>query len=115
MDVLTLVGKWAAVREIEAPVLEAQTTLEGLTRTIEERQTQRRAGDRDVSALQQRLVKFRQQLMAVTNNREYEAVQHEIANAEAQLKAREDETIALLERSVEERPDPFPAGSASCE
>lgn len=83
-------------REIEAPVLEAQATLEELTRTLEERQAQRRAGDRDVAALQQRLVKFRQQLMAVTNNREYEAVQHEIANAEAQLKAREDETIALL-------------------
>ena len=83
-------------REIEAPVLEAQTTLDGLTRIIDERQAQRRAGDRDVSALQQRLAKFRQQLMAVTNNREYEAVQHEISNAEAQLKAREDETIALL-------------------
>lgn len=83
-------------REIEAPVLEAQAPLAGLTRTLEERQAQRRAGDRDVSALQQRLAKFRQQLMAVTNNREYEAVQHEIANAEEQLKTREDETIALL-------------------
>lgn len=83
-------------REIEAPVLEAQATLDGLTRTIDERQAQRRAGDRDVAALQQRLAKFRQQLMAVTNNREYEAVQHEIATAEAQLKTREDETIALL-------------------
>jgi predicted nucleic acid-binding Zn-ribbon protein len=83
-------------REIEAPVLEAQATLDGLTRTIDERQAERRAGDRDVAALQQRLAKFRQQLMAVTNNREYEAVQHEIATAEAQLKAREDETIALL-------------------
>lgn len=83
-------------RDIEAPVLEAQASLEGLTRIIDERQAQRRAGDRDVSALQQRLTKFRQQLMAVTNNREYEAVQHEIANAEAQLKAREDETLALL-------------------
>lgn len=83
-------------REIEAPVLEAQAALEALTRTLDERQAQRRAGDRDVSTLQQRLAKFRQQLMAVTNNREYEAVQHEIATAEAQLKAREDETIALL-------------------
>lgn len=83
-------------REIEAPVLEAQAALDGLTRTIEERQAQRRAGDRDVAALHQRLAKFRQQLMAVTNNREYEAVQHEIATAEGQLKAREDETLAWL-------------------
>ena len=83
-------------REIEAPVLEAQSTLDDLTRLIDERQAQRRAGDRDVAAAQQRLAKFRQQLMAVTNSREYEAVQHEIATVEAQLKTREDETIALL-------------------
>ena len=34
--------------------------------------------------------------MAVTNGREYEAVQHEIATVEGELKAREDQTIALL-------------------
>ena len=74
----------------------AREALEALERTIEERQTQRRAGDRDVTAAQQRLTKFRTQLMAVTNNREYEAVQHEIATVEAELKTREDQTIALL-------------------
>jgi predicted nucleic acid-binding Zn-ribbon protein len=83
-------------REIEAPVVEAQQALDALTSTIEERQTQRRAGDRDVAASQQRLTKFRQQLMAVTNSREYEAVQHEIATVEAELKSREDQTITLL-------------------
>ena len=83
-------------RKIEAPVTAAQTELEALTRTIDERQAQRRAGDRDVSTLQQRLTKYRQQLMAVSNTREYEAAQHEIATAEGDLKAREDETIGLL-------------------
>ena len=83
-------------REIEAPVLEARAALDALNATIEDRQTQRRAGDRDVAAAQQRLTKFRQQLMAVTNAREYEAVQHEIATVEADLKTREDQTISLL-------------------
>jgi predicted nucleic acid-binding Zn-ribbon protein len=83
-------------REIEAPVLEAQAALDAITATIEDRQTQRRAGDRDVTMLQQRLTKFRQQLMAVTNSREYEAVQHEIATVEGELKVREDQTISLL-------------------
>ena len=83
-------------REIEAPVGSAQQALDALTRTIDDRQTQRRAGDRDVAAIQQRLTKYRQQLMAVTNSREYEAAQHEIAKAESDLKAREDQTIALL-------------------
>lgn len=83
-------------RDIEAPVTAARTALASLTATIEDRQAQRRAGDRDVAAIQQRLTKYRQQLMAVTNTREYEAAQHEIAKAEADLKAREDQTIALL-------------------
>ena len=83
-------------REIEAPVHEARAALDALTRTIEDRQTQRRAGDRDVATFQQRLTKFKQQLMAVTNGREYEAVQHEIATVEGELKAREDQTITLL-------------------
>ncbi len=83
-------------REIEAPVHEAKAALDALNATIELRQTQRRAGDRDVAAFQQRLTKFKQQLMAVTNGREYEAVQHEIATVEAELKAREDQTISLL-------------------
>lgn len=82
--------------EIEAPVREAEQALAALNATIEDRQARRRAGDRDVAALQQRLTKFRTQLMAVTNAREYEAVQHEIATVEGELKTREDETISLL-------------------
>jgi predicted nucleic acid-binding Zn-ribbon protein len=83
-------------REIEAPVTEARLALDTLIQTVEDRQSRRRAGDRDVAAAQQRLTKFRQQLMAVTNGREYEAVQHEIAAVEGELKAREDQTISLL-------------------
>lgn len=83
-------------RDIQAPVHAARAALDAINATIEVRQTQRRAGDRDVAAFQQRLTKFKQQLMAVTNGREYEAVQHEIATVEGELKAREDQTIALL-------------------
>jgi predicted nucleic acid-binding Zn-ribbon protein len=83
-------------REIEAPVIAARQALDALLQIIEDRQAQRRAGDRDVAAAQQRLTKFRGQLMAVTNAREYEAVQHEIATVEGDLKAREDQTISLL-------------------
>ncbi len=83
-------------REIETPVTEAQATLDRLRGTIDQQQAARREGDRDVSALQSRLDKFRKQLMTVTNGREYEAVQHEIAGAEADLKFREDQVITLL-------------------
>ncbi len=102
-------------REIEAPVAEARAALESLKATIEDRQTLRRAGDRDVAAAQQRLTKFRQQLMAVTNNREYEAVQHEIATVEGELKGREDQTIALLFELDELAPQAEAAGQLVAE
>jgi len=102
-------------RDIEAPVNAAKQALDGLTQTIEDRQTQRRAGDRDVATIQQRLTKYRQQLMAVTNSREYEAAQHEIAKAESDLKAREDQTIALLFEIDELTPQSEEAGRALAE
>lgn len=75
---------------------EGQQALDQLLRTIEQQQAARREGDRDVSAIQTRVTKYRQQLMTVTNGREYEAVQHEIAGAEAELRAREDQVLSLL-------------------
>lgn len=83
-------------REIEAPANAAQAELTALEQTVEDRMAARRAGERDIAATQQRLEKFRAQLMAVTNSREYEAAQHEVATAEAELRKREDETLALL-------------------
>ena len=81
---------------IEAPVERAKTQVKVLEQSLDTRQSDRRAGDRDVAAAQQRLTRFKQQLMAVTNQREFEAVTHEIATVERELQTREDETIGLL-------------------
>jgi predicted nucleic acid-binding Zn-ribbon protein len=63
-----------------------------------ESQTARRAIEKDVALHQGRLSKFRDQLMAVKTNVEYQAIQKEIAFAQTEVKTLEDQ---VLERMME--------------
>ena len=63
-----------------------------------ENQTARRAIEKDVAVQQGRLSKFRDQLMAVKTNIEYQAIQKEIEFAQKEVKALED---GILERMLE--------------
>ena len=65
---------------------------------LAENQTVRRAVEKDVAVQQGRLSKFRDQLMAVKTNREYQAMQHEIETAQNEVKALEEK---ILERMLE--------------
>lgn len=56
-----------------------------------------RALEKDVAVHQGRLSKFREQAMAVKTNQEYQAIQHEITFAQAEIKKLED---TILERMV---------------
>jgi len=58
----------------------------------------RRALEKDVAVYQGRLEKFKDQLSAVKTNREYQAMQHEIATAQTDLGSVEER---VLERMVE--------------
>jgi uncharacterized protein len=61
-------------------------------------QNARRAIEKDVALQQGRLSKFRDQLMEVKTNREYQAMQHEIEIAQNEVKALEER---VLERMIE--------------
>jgi predicted nucleic acid-binding Zn-ribbon protein len=65
---------------------------------LAENQNARRAVEKDVALQQGRLSKFRDQLMEVKTNREYQAMQHEIAVAQNEVKALEEK---VLERMLE--------------
>src|SRR5436190_22851270 len=58
-----------------------------------ENQTVRRVVEKDVAVQQGRLSKFRDQLMAVKTNREYQAMQHEIETAQNEVKALEEKIL----------------------
>lgn len=65
---------------------------------LQENQTARRAIEKELAVHQGRLSKYRDQLMAVKTNVEYQAMQKEIEFAQNEVKAQEDR---MLERMLE--------------
>ena len=80
-----------AARERVAAAKERLTANQNARRTIE----------KDVAVHQGRLSKFREQAMAVKTNQEYHAIQHEMAFAQAEIKAREDQLLELMVQADE--------------
>jgi predicted nucleic acid-binding Zn-ribbon protein len=65
---------------------------------LKQNQDARRDAEKDVAVYQGRLTKFKDQLSAVKTNREYQAMQHEIATAQSDLGNVEEK---VLERMLE--------------
>jgi predicted nucleic acid-binding Zn-ribbon protein len=65
----------------------------------------RREIEKEVAAVQTRLSKYKEQLMAVKTNKEYQAMQTEIATAEGLVRAHEDRLLDLMEITEKESAD----------
>jgi predicted nucleic acid-binding Zn-ribbon protein len=65
----------------------------------------RREIEKDVAAVQSRLSKYKDQLMAVKTNKEYQAMQTEIATAEGHIRTYEDRLLDLMEVAERESAD----------
>jgi predicted nucleic acid-binding Zn-ribbon protein len=65
----------------------------------------RREIEKEVAAVQGRLSKYKDQLMAVKTNKEYQAMQTEIATAEGLVRSQEDRLLDLMEVSEQESAD----------
>jgi predicted nucleic acid-binding Zn-ribbon protein len=94
-------------REIDIPALQSALDARLAARTaavdavkarIAESQTARREVDRDLAAVQSRLSKFKNQLMEVKTNKEYQAMQKEMSVAEQEIS---DFETRMLERMEE--------------
>jgi len=65
----------------------------------------RRDIEKDVAAVQTRLSKYKDQLMSVKTNKEYTAMQHEIATAEGLVRSYDDRLLELMEAGDQEAAD----------
>lgn len=83
---------------LETRLAEHTGRLEGADLRFTENKAARRVLEKDVATVQGRLTKFKDQLMAVKTNKEYHAVQSEIAGANAEVQRLED---LILERMLE--------------
>jgi predicted nucleic acid-binding Zn-ribbon protein len=77
---------------------EATRAVESVKEQLKANHDRRRELEKDVALYQGRLTKFKDQLMTVKTNREYQAMQHEIATAQSDLGSVEEK---VLERMLE--------------
>jgi hypothetical protein len=85
-------------QELDAGLAAAQAGLDGERQRLAANQASRREIEKDLAEQQGRLSKFKNQLMEVKTNREYQAVQKEIEVAQHEIQILEDR---LLERMIE--------------
>jgi len=82
----------------EARLESARERLASARQRLTDNQNARREIEKEVAIQQARLSKFRDQLMDVKTNREYQAIQHEIEIAQNEVRTREEK---ILERMIE--------------
>ena len=82
----------------DARLAAARQVVDAAKARLKDSQESRRALEKDAALYQGRLDKFKDQLSAVKTNREYQAMQHEIATAQQDLGAAEEK---VLERMME--------------
>jgi hypothetical protein len=84
--------------EADTRLTQAQQRVETAKERLKGSQEHRRTFEKEAAVFQGRLAKFKDQLSEVKTNREYQAIQHEIATAQAELGGVEEK---VLERMLE--------------
>ena len=88
----------AAIEALGARLEASTEELALAQQKLDDSRSNRRELEKNLAALQTRLDRFREQLMLVKTNKEYQAMQGEMASAENEIRRLEDET---LERMIE--------------
>ncbi len=83
--------------ELDARLSSAETTFNVARQRLSESQTARREIEKELASVQSRLSKYKDQLMEVKTNKEYQAMQNEIATAERDVRSREDRILDFME------------------
>jgi predicted nucleic acid-binding Zn-ribbon protein len=89
----------AAQAALDGRLGDRQTAVTAIKERLTANQAARREIEKDLAAVQARLSKFKDQLMEVKTNKEYQAMQHEIAVAETSVRAEEDRLLDRMEET----------------
>ena len=86
-----------AQQSLDARIAQRTASADAAKQRIAANQTARRDIDKDLAAVQTRLSKFKNQLMEVKTNKEYQAMQKEMAHAEEEVSAHETRMLERME------------------
>ncbi len=84
---------------LESRVAERLAALDAVKQRIAASQAARREIEKDLASVQTRLSKFKDQLMAVKTNKEYQAMQKEISVAEEEVSTQETHLLERMEEA----------------
>lgn len=82
-----------------ARLADQHAAVAAIRQRLADNQTARRDIEKDVAAVQTRLSRYKDQLMEVKTNKEYQAMQHEIATAQDSIRAHEDRILEGMEEA----------------
>lgn len=88
-------------QELDARLQSARDLLSGVKARLTSAQEKRRRDEKEVATVQARLAKYKDQLLEVKTNREYQAMLHEIETAQNDIRAREDRILDIMMESDE--------------
>lgn len=88
----------ARIDALDARLVSAADEVAGARQRLEEHRAARQTQENELAAIQTRLSRYKEQLMAVKTNKEYQAMQVEIEGGEAEVRRLED---GILERMLE--------------
>lgn len=95
----------AAQQALESRAAARATAVQAVKDRIAATSATRRDVEKELAAVQTRLSKYKDQLMAVKTNKEYQAMQTEIATADGLVRSHEDRLLDLMEASEKESAD----------
>ena len=102
----------AVQQALESRSAEHAAAVQRVTDRIAATSATRREIEKELAGVQARLSKYKDQLMAVKTNKEYQAMQTEIATAEGLVRSYEDRLLDLMEASEKDSADLKAAESA---
>jgi predicted nucleic acid-binding Zn-ribbon protein len=86
----------ARVQALDTAVAGARTTLDDAKAALAANQSARREQEKDAGIAQQRVAKYKDQLMEAKDNRQFHALQHEIATFSAEVQRIEEQVLVHM-------------------
>src|SRR5215813_12383638 len=83
-------------KALDEKLRSAQAGLETAKETVKNNQGNRKKLESEISSIEGKISKYRDQMMAVKTNEEYRALQHEIEHAQQGIRRVEDDILNLM-------------------
>jgi uncharacterized protein len=96
-ELRTRVDKFPSIsKALDEKLKSAQASVDGAKERAKSNQGNRKKLETEISSIEGKISKYRDQMMAVKTNEEYRALQHEIEHAQQAIRKIEDEILNLM-------------------